>query len=252
MADYYSPTVVRPSIPASAITPLEMDVLSAMFEIEADGDAIYFFSSDGPNDTVCIATETLKASLGISCDTPSAVADFVRKALEAAAPDVDEIELDLADLGSAAIFQDIVRRCDHLDSVTITAAWVCSKMRADGFGGSVTVITAEGVLWSNTTEMDWKLLDRAQYGDVGSAPGHGSHVLLRLDEAHVRRTVEEIGESQVPGGVTSGAVTDTDIRAATLAVQASIDLSQELGQAAFNAALAAFHLAAGRHETARL
>ncbi|WP_145200317.1 hypothetical protein [Sphingobium sp. B2] len=250
MADYYTQTVVRPSIPAAAITPLEMDLLLQMFEHEPDGDAVYFFASDGVCDTVWLAPATLKASLAIASDTPSAAADFVRKELASADADADEIELDLSDLQDA-VFQDVIRRSDLIDSVVITSAWTCSKMRPDGFGGSVTVITADRVFWSSTTEMECELLDRAQYGDLGCAPGHGSHVLLRLDEADVRRTVEEIAEGQAPKGVALEDVTDDDIRAAARAVQASTDLSRERGQIAFNAALAALHLAAGRHETAQ-
>ena len=250
MADYFTPTVVRPSIPAAAITPLEMDLLVEMYEHEADGDAVYFFASDGVCDTIWLAAATLKASLATASDAPNAATVFVRKELEAAEPDADEVELDVSDL-KEAIFQDIIRRSGQLDSVVITSAWTCSEMRPDGFGGSVTVITADKVLWSSTTEIECELLDRADYCDLGCAPGHGSHVLLTLDEADVRRTVEEIAKSNAPVGVIPEDVSDDDIRAAVLAVQASTDLSRERGQLAFNAVLAALHLAAGRHETAR-
>lgn len=251
MADYSTPTVVQPSIPAPAITPIEMDLLAEMFECEPDGAAIYFFASKGVIDTITLDVETLKASLAIASDTPSSAADFVRKALEEAAPDDGgEIELDVSDL-KEGIFQDIIRRCDQLDHVTITTAWTCSKMRADGFGGSVTVITADKVLWSNTSEMEGELLDRAEFGELGCVPGQGSHVLLRLDEQQVRRTIEIITKHQELQGISPGDVTDADIRDAALAVVAASDLSDELSRIAINAAKAAIDLAAARHETAQ-
>lgn len=77
-----------------------------------------------------------------------------------------ELELDLSDLGEANILQAIVRRCEQLDHVTITSAWTCTKMRPDGFGGGITVVTAERILSSSTIQMEGELLDRAEYGDL--------------------------------------------------------------------------------------
>jgi hypothetical protein len=171
MADYYSPTVVRPSISADAITSLELAVLKQMFEFEADGDAIYFFSSEGPSDTIWLDIETLKAGLAEHAERSKALADMVREALAAAGNDDEEIELDLSDLGGAEIFQGIVRRCEGLSAVVITSAWTCTKMRPDGFGGGVTVVTADHILSSSTAQMECELLDRAESGESGGAPG---------------------------------------------------------------------------------
>ena len=171
MADYYSPTVVRPSIAAEAITSLEMAVLTQMFEFEADGDAIYFFSSEGPSDTIWLGIETLKAGLAEQAVMPCGLADIVREALEAAGNDDEEIELDLSDLGGAGIFQSIVRRCEDLSAVVITSAWTCTKMRPDGFGGGVTVVTADHILSGSTAQMECELLDRAKAGEIGGTPG---------------------------------------------------------------------------------
>lgn len=170
MADYYSPTVVRPSIAAEAITSLELAVLTPMLEFEADGDAIYFFSSEGPSDTIWLDIETLKAGLAEQAVMPCGLSDIVREALEAAGND-EEIELDLSDLGGAGIFQSIVRRCEGLSAVVITSAWTCTKMRPDGFGGGATVVTADHILSGSTAQMECELLDRAEAGETGGAPG---------------------------------------------------------------------------------
>ncbi len=248
MADYFSPTVVRPSIPAAAITPLELDILSQMFDCEQDGSGIYFCSSEGPADTVSIAVDTLKASLAISSDTPSVLADIVRGELGTIASDLEEIDLDLSILGEARIFRDIVRRCAQLDAVTIVSAWTCSKMRPDGFGGGITVVTADHILSNSTAQMECELLDRVEHGELGCAPGHGRHVLLRLDEADVRRLVDDDAAAR---GIGTSGVTDDAIRVACLDVQTSIDLAQPRNQAIAEAAVAALRAAERRHETAR-
>ena len=50
MADYYTPTVIQPSIPDADMTPLERLLLSHIFDAECDSDGWYFFSEQGPAD----------------------------------------------------------------------------------------------------------------------------------------------------------------------------------------------------------
>lgn len=57
---------------------------------------------------------------------------------------MDELELDLSVISFEGIFQDIVKR-SSLDYVEVEAAWTCSKMRPDGFGGAATLITADDI-----------------------------------------------------------------------------------------------------------
>jgi len=40
-----------------------------------------------------------------------------------------------------------------LKYVTIVAAFTCSKMRSDGFGGAATLITADAILGKSTTDI---------------------------------------------------------------------------------------------------
>src|SRR3546814_2542006 len=56
----------------------------------------------------------------------------------------DLLELDMSVIGFEGIFQDIVQR-SALDYVEVEAAWTCSKMRPDGFGGAATLITADDI-----------------------------------------------------------------------------------------------------------
>src|SRR5690606_28145079 len=103
MADYHSPTVVRPSIPASAITRLELALLTGMFEHEPDGDAIYFYSSGGPSDTVWLDIAELKDMLADEAMPSGRIVEMIRAQLAEARPDETELELDLSDLGEAEV-----------------------------------------------------------------------------------------------------------------------------------------------------
>lgn len=163
MADYYFPTVIRPSIPLAAITPLEHALLCRMFEHESDGDTLYFFSSEGTSSTVCLDAADVKAMLADEIIAEDSVAAFVRDRLAEADPNEAELELDLSDFDETRIFQQIVRRCADLDHVVIISAWTCTRMRPDGFGGCVTVVTTDAILSSSTGEMEAHLLDRADY-----------------------------------------------------------------------------------------
>ena len=251
MADYHSPTVVRPTIPASAIAPLELLILGEMFESERDGDAFYFYSSDGPSGTVYPSIKLLKEYLADYPSPSSSIAVCVREQLESlpdgGVGDEGEIDLDLSDLGDGAIFQEIVRRSEELDHVTITSAWTCSKMRPDGFGGGVTVITADHILSASTNQMECELLDRAEYGELGCAPGHGSHILLRLSEADIRSAIDAIVGAGIPASAEASNVTDEDIRIACRNAAEAANLTVRHDDLATVAARAAIEIARQRN-----
>ena len=248
MADYHSPTVVRPSIPLAAITSLELALLSQIFEHESDGDAVYFFSSDGPSDTVWLDIADLKVMLDEEPMPSGLVVEMIRAKLAEVTPDEAEPELDLSDLGEAAILQQIVRRCDLLDHVVVTSAWTCTKMRPDGWGGGVTVVTADHILFSSTNEIEGLLLDRAEYGDLGCAPGHGKHSILTLDEAEVRSMVTDLQQAYVESDLTGVTVGDDHIRQACIDLIPTLDLDEQLRGFEFSAAMAAIRI--GRTATA--
>jgi hypothetical protein len=245
MADYHFPTVVRPSMPAHAITRLELALLTGMFEYEPDGDAIYFYSSEGPSDTIWLDIAELKDMLEDEAMPSSTIGEMVRHKLDEAGADETELELDLSDLGEAAIFQNIVRRCDQLDHVAIVSAWTCTKMRPDGFGGAVTIVTGDHVLSSSTCEMERRLLDRAEYGELGCAPGHGRHGILTLREEDVRSTVANVQKAYAEADVGVVEVADELIRQACIAVIARLDLDEQLRRIKFDAAMTAIRIARG-------
>jgi len=84
------------------------------------------------------------------------------------------------------------------------------------------------------------ILAGARDPDEPLAPLRPFHVLAQLLEDRVRDQIAAIIETDPEfAHLTADSVADDDIRAACLAVAASIDLSEEIGAAEFRAALAA-------------
>lgn len=249
MADYHSPTVVEPTIPTTDMTAVEQLLLSHVFEFEEDGDGLYFFAEICLEDMPVIEIDDVRKALAEGGGTDCRTADFLRDQLTRLNGDDDYLQLD-AEIPWETAFQDIVRRSATIEHVEVISSFTCTKMRPDGFGGAVTVITADQVLSSSTEQMTGELLDRAQYGELDCAPGHGCHVLLRLAEEDVRATLGEFFETEAPPSLAVADVTDADIREACFAIREHVDLSHEAGEAAFNAAMRALRIAAEREGAA--
>lgn len=147
MADYHSPTIVRPDIPRSAMTLLEHRLLIGMFSYEGEEDAVYFFAEDYVNDLLHLRVSEVHwlMTADPNPDPASYASRAVSEALDKLDPGEDEVALDMSAIGYEGIFQDIVKRCDALDDVEVVAAWTCTRMRPDGFGGMATLITADAV-----------------------------------------------------------------------------------------------------------
>jgi hypothetical protein len=160
MADYHSPTTVQPDIPIAAMTALELRLLCELFEFERGASTIYFFATENVADTAWIKRAELQALLDEDDDRASAIAAVVRAELAAADPEEEEFELDFSLIGYDRIFQDIVKRSPDLDHIQIVAAWTCTRMRPDGFGGMATVITAETIESMSTTSFIEEVLAR--------------------------------------------------------------------------------------------
>jgi hypothetical protein len=246
MADYYSPTVVDPAIPFGDMTALEQLLLTQIFDSEIIDDALYFFEEQSTSDMLWLDAGEARGALAQSQSSASKANDLVAAALAELELGAEDVELDLSMESWEFLFQDIIRRSATITHVTVTTSFTCSKMRPDGFGGMVTVITGDQVLSSSTGEMLCSLLDRADYGELACAPGHGHHVVLRLSEEEVRGTMVEIFETEASPGLVEDDVTDDDIRVACIAAIDGRDLSHEHGELIFAAALRALNAAAER------
>ena len=148
--------MVETEIPDSDITDLERLLLSTIFEAERYNGITYFFSEVGPSDMIYLSRSELTAALAASEAIASAANAFGKDLLAKTKEEAgDEIEIDLSDQldGWAFLFQDIVRRSATLPYVIVTAAYTCSKMRSDGFGGSAMLITADEVMAKSTVDL---------------------------------------------------------------------------------------------------
>lgn len=161
MADYHSPTIVQPNIPAADMTPLERFVLDRVFDAESEDVGIYCHFWCGPSGIVTLSVEELRAASDESRGSgPSSIGDRIGALLarfdaEDSADPSDDVDLDLndSDSGWDRIFQDIVGGSSTIDEIVVTTAFTCTKMRPDGFGGSVMLITADAIRYRSTTDM---------------------------------------------------------------------------------------------------
>jgi len=243
MADYFSPTVIHPPIPVADMTPLERLVLSHIFDVEQDGETLYFHAALSPTDTVQLSVDDLQAALEASAGIVSTAASYVAERLAAAPADGSEIEIDFSGTSWEFIFQDIVRRSSSLRYVTAVTSFTCSKMRADGFGGMAVLITADAIKGKSTHDILEDFLSEEESGEVGT----DTHILLTLREDAVREQIGQVIDADPAlTKLTADAISDADIRAACRTVVERSDFSEERGGAEFRAALAAIREAEER------
>lgn len=164
MADYYTPTVIQQTIPEADMTPLERLLLSYVFDAERDGDGWYFFSELGPADMTVIERAALEAAQAASeLDVDNTANAFVRKHLAGIENDElqdTHLDIDLSETSWQLILQDIVRRSSTLKYVSAVSSFTCSRMRADGFGGAVVVISADTILGKSTNDLLEEFIDQ--------------------------------------------------------------------------------------------
>lgn len=245
MADYYTSTVVQPTIPYADMTPLERLLLTKIFESEPNDNGLYFFAEIMPTDQFELPLEILRGALAASDGVPSQAATFGIDRLKDAGGDYADIELDLSVISWEFIFQDIVKRSATLDHVTVVSAFTCSRMRPDGFGGMAVVITADAIRGKSTGDILADFLDQAEQG--AAATGVGSHVLLSFGEEQVRAEIGHIIEAdEAITTIAADAVTDADICAGCLLAVERTDLREERGAAIYRAAQAAIREAERR------
>lgn len=167
MADYYTPTVVDPVIPVSAILPIEAMFLAQVFTEDVENGIAYYYSEDGASDLVFLDPKEVREALE---GTDHASSRLVAKLLDDRADAIqgdEEIEFDLAGDHWPDVLQDIVRRSPDLDHLTVTMAFTATKMRPDGFGGLAMLITASAIRSGSThTLFDRFYKEAAANGEI--------------------------------------------------------------------------------------
>jgi hypothetical protein len=161
MADYFTPTVIQPAIPAADITPLERLLLSHIFHARPDGDAFYFCADEGPAHMIWLDRAPIEAALAQSKSIDSTALTIVTERVARLPADNAEVELDFSDCSWQSMFQDIVRRSHTLRYITAVSAFTCSKMRPDGWGGMAVLITPSEVMGKSTGDIIEDFLNEA-------------------------------------------------------------------------------------------
>jgi hypothetical protein len=151
------------------MTPLERLLLSHIFQSERDGDGWYFFAEEYPSQMVLAARADLERALASSPTTDSILHRCVSEQLAGAAADAIEIDLDFSGTSWEFFFRDIVRRSKTLRYVTVVAAFTCSRMRPDGFGGLAVLITPDAILGKSTNDILEEFLTQAGLNDAPSS-----------------------------------------------------------------------------------
>lgn len=80
-----------------------------------------------------------------------------------------EIDLDLTGTSGEFFLQDVVKRSRTLAYISVVAAFNCSRMRPDGFGGIAVLITADDIGGKSTNDLIEEFLSEA--GLNGGAAG---------------------------------------------------------------------------------
>lgn len=152
MADYFEQTVIQQTIPDEDMTPLEHLLLSHIFTCEQDGDGWYFFAEESPATMIFLTRKKLESALATSADPESTAHGWATEHLAGLdADDCDaEFDFDLSDISWEFFLQDIVKRSKSLRYISVVAAFTCSRMRPDGFGGAATLITRDAILGKST------------------------------------------------------------------------------------------------------
>jgi hypothetical protein len=153
MADYYTPTVVEQTIPNCDMTPLERLILTNILDWEPDDDGVYFFTETGPCDCIEVNTNDFRTAFEQSRDVKSFTTDYLADAFAKLDSTKNYVDIDFSGTSWEFIFQDIIRRSSTLKFVVILAAFTCSKMRPDGFGGMAQLITADDIKGKSTYDI---------------------------------------------------------------------------------------------------
>lgn len=153
MADYFTPTVVQQTISVEDVSPFERLLLGHIFDVDEIGDELYFYSEHGPQTLLTLQREQVKAAIEASTDRPSSLLQTIEEQLAKAPADQSDIDFDLSGTSYEVLLQDIVGRSTKLSWLSVVSSFTCSKMRSDGFGGMVVIITKDAIMGKSTNEI---------------------------------------------------------------------------------------------------
>lgn len=140
MANNYAQATVSPSLPTSAFTPLEHEMLRYCgYSGSPDGDNTYFYCEEGDTEIDAEGWQELVFEEVMS-DDPS-YTKYSSAVVEGA-------------IDAVTLFQGILNKpeCSDIPYITIEGANTCDKMRQGEFGGFAVLITRDDVKYMSTSQ----------------------------------------------------------------------------------------------------
>ena len=117
----------------------------------------------------------LAEALASSPDRASAAHRYVAERFVAVSADAVQIDLDLSGTSWEFFLQDVVKRSRTLSYISIVAAFTCSRMRPDGFGGMAVLITPDAVRGKSTNDLIEEFLSEAGLDGEDRGPKEVRH-----------------------------------------------------------------------------
>lgn len=153
MANYHTLTVVQQTIPTSDMTTLERLLLSEIFHAELGDDGHYFSSDEGASSIIYLNAADLRAAVDDPAAKDTSALSRILDHYSDAILGEGDVEIDTSEGWWETIFQDILKRSAALTHISVVSSFTCDKMRPDGFGGMVLLITATNIRYDCTTDM---------------------------------------------------------------------------------------------------
>lgn len=161
MADYRSPTVVQQMIPVSDMTSLEHLLLTNIFDAETHEEKIYLSTYESPPSLIWVDRGELEAALAAPDSAIyKKVFDF-KEDLQKAAASETSVMLDVSMMSWEEMLQNIIKRSPTLSYISAVTSYTCSKMRVDGWGGYVVLITADMINGKGTDDILGEMFEEA-------------------------------------------------------------------------------------------
>ncbi|GLR66904.1 hypothetical protein GCM10010909_15840 [Acidocella aquatica] len=165
MADYRSPTVVQQMIPVSDMTSLEHLLLTNIFDAEPHEDKLYLSTYESPASLIWVSRAELEVALAAPENAIyKKVADFTEDLQKSPASETS-VMLDVSMMSWEVMLQNVIKRSETLKYISAVTSYTCSKMRLDGWGGYVVLITAGMISGKGTDDILGEMLEDAGIED---------------------------------------------------------------------------------------
>jgi len=212
MADYYSQSVVQPSLPGWMVDKADRLALEGLgYTFEEDGYNWYLFAAEGensaasgtnPNDWLAVADECYPDGV----ERPAWMVKLVVHVRGVRAKNPSLLNMVAADwdldwtaipLSGSDIFQGLLRKPVNtgelaVKEITVEGSFTCSRMMPDGFGGWVERITAKGIRYDSTKEILERWDNEAEEGPEDTLLEAAKTVLANWEHGDLAAAVRQL------------------------------------------------------------